>query len=454
MNYLNRYIGTTVFSILAIFSGFILRFGSLPTLNDEFNLSGLAKLSVFTIAIIFSSFLTEFYTHEKNTKREAFLNIVIWLVVSTFILSIGLYFMMPVVEFGRGWLILSIISFGVFQFLWFIGSDALFNITGFTQRVLIIGTGKLAKQIGEVISTTNHNNVVAGYLKCGEEFEPVSVPYQNIVGNIGSLSETIKKEKVDKIVISLSERRGAFPMIDLLNSKMRGIEVIDAPSFYERLTGKLLIENIRPSWFIFSDGFRMTNFIRIFKRLFDLVFSFIFLISVLPVCFIIALFIKIDSSGPVFLKQVRVGEKERNFVLYKFRTMNRDAENETGAVWTQKDDSRATRFGRFLRKTRLDEIPQLYNIFKGDMSLIGPRPERPEFVGKLKEVVPYYSERHFVKPGLTGWAQVKYHYGSSVGDALEKLKYDLYYIKHLSFFLELHIVFETIRVVVFSRGGR
>ncbi len=454
MNYLNRYIGTTVFSILALFSGFVLRFGSLPTLNDEFNLSGLAKLSIFTIAIILSSFLTGLFTFEKNTKREVFVNIVIWLIMSTFMLSVILYFLMPVVEFSRGWLLLSIASFGLFQFLWFIGSETLFNITGFTQRVLILGTGKLAKQMGEVISSTNHNNVVAGYVKCGEESEPVSVPYQNIVGNGDELSETIKKEKVDKIIISLSERRGAFPMIDLLSSKMRGIEVIDAPSFYEQVTGKLLIEDIKPSWFIFSDGFRITNFIRLYKRIFDLVLSITYLIVLLPLFPVIALFIKIGSSGPIFFKQVRVGEKERNFVLYKFRTMDHDVENETGPVWTQKDDSRATRFGRFLRKTRLDEIPQLYNIFKGDMSLIGPRPERPEFVEKLKEIVPYYSERHFVKPGLTGWAQVKYHYGSSVGDALEKLKYDLYYIKHLSFFLEFHIMFETIRVVLFSKGGR
>jgi lipopolysaccharide/colanic/teichoic acid biosynthesis glycosyltransferase len=184
------------------------------------------------------------------------------------------------------------------------------------------------------------------------------------------------------------------------------------------------------------------------------VLSATYLIVVLPLFPVIALFIKIDSPGSVLFKQVRIGEGERNFVLYKFRTMRQDAESKTGAVWTQEGDSRITRFGRFLRKTRLDEFPQLYNVLKGDMSFIGPRPERPEFIEKLKEIIPYYSERHFVKPGLTGWAQVKYQYGSSVKDAVEKLKYDLYYIKRLSFFLELQIIFETIRVVIFGQGGR
>jgi len=239
-----------------------------------------------------------------------------------------------------------------------------------------------------------------------------------------------------------------------MNCKLSGIDVLDAPSFYEEVMGKLFIEDTRPSWFIFSDGFRITALKRVYKRLFDVALSVIGLTIASPLMPVIALLIKVNSPGPVFFRQVRVGEREKNFMLYKFRTMCEDAENETGAVWAQQNDTRVTHIGNILRKTRFDEIPQLFNVMKGDMSLIGPRPERPEFVEKLKEIIPYYSERHFVKPGITGWAQVKYRYGASVEDAVEKLRYDLYYIKNLSFFLDMLIVLETVKVVLFGRGSR
>jgi sugar transferase (PEP-CTERM system associated) len=229
---------------------------------------------------------------------------------------------------------------------------------------------------------------------------------------------------------------------------------VDAPSFYEKMTGKLLLENITPSWFIFSDGFRITAHVRLVKRVSDVLFSLAGLILVLPFIPIIALAIRLDSPGPVFFRQIRVGEREKNFLLYKFRTMRQDAEKGSGAVWAQERDPRITRLGNFLRKSRIDEIPQLFNVLMGDMSLVGPRPERPEFIEKLKEVIPYYSERHFVKPGVTGWAQVRYPYGASIEDALEKLRYDLYYIKNLTISFDLMIILETVKVVLFRRGGR
>ena len=205
---------------------------------------------------------------------------------------------------------------------------------------------------------------------------------------------------------------------------------------------------------IFSDGFRITHLRRLFKGTFDLIFAVIGLGIVMPFIPVISLLIKIDSHGPVFFKQKRVGEREKEFVLYKFRTMRKDAESKTGAVWAQENDPRITRVGKFLRKSRIDEIPQLFNVLKGEMSFIGPRPERPEMIRKLEEVIPFYSERHTLKPGITGWAQVKHSYGASVEDALEKLRYDLFYIKHSSLFLDLLIVLETIKVVLFGRGGR
>jgi sugar transferase (PEP-CTERM system associated) len=229
---------------------------------------------------------------------------------------------------------------------------------------------------------------------------------------------------------------------------------MDAPSFYELVHGKLMLEHITPSWIIFSSGFRRPIYFNICKRYIDIVLSLAGLSLTLPFFPIIALAIKLDSPGPVFFRQIRVGNKEKMFNLYKFRSMRQDAEEKTGAIWAAKNDPRVTRLGSFFRKSRVDEIPQLYNVLRGDMSFVGPRPERPEFVEKLKQVIPYYSKRHFIKPGVTGWAQVRYPYGSSVEDAIEKLRYDLFYIKNLSPFLDTLIFFETIKVVLFGRGGQ
>jgi exopolysaccharide biosynthesis polyprenyl glycosylphosphotransferase len=218
--------------------------------------------------------------------------------------------------------------------------------------------------------------------------------------------------------------------------------------------GKLHIEEIKPSWFIFSDGFRLNATRKVSKRIFDNIFALLGLTVTSPLFPIIALLIKIDSRGPVLYRQIRLGEGEKEFSLYKFRTMKQDAETGTGAIWAKEKDSRVTRIGSILRKTRLDELPQFINVLKNDMSFIGPRPERPEFVKKLKQTIPYYTMRHFVKPGITGWAQVKYRYGASVEDSMEKLRYDLYYIKNLSLALDLLIIIDTIKVVFFGKGAR
>jgi sugar transferase (PEP-CTERM system associated) len=306
--------------------------------------------------------------------------------------------------------------------------------------------------MGEIIPFSGNNYVLSGYVNCSNE--PIHVPIGSILDTEGELYETVKRENADKIVVSLTERRGVLPLQEIMTCKLSGIEVIDAPSFYERMTGKLLLENITPSWFIFSDGFRITALVRFIKRVADVLFSAAGILLVLPFIPLIALAICLDSPGPILFRQVRVGEREKNFTLYKFRTMRQDAEKGTGAVWAKEKDPRVTRLGNFLRKSRIDEIPQLFNVLKGDMSLVGPRPERPEFIEKLKAVIPYYSERHFVKPGVTGWAQVRYPYGASVEDALEKLRYDLYYIKNLTLTFDLMIILETVKVVLFRRGGR
>lgn len=440
-----------ILAIVALLTAFIIRFREIPSTEELMKLGAL-KILLFVLVLVFVSFLVETYKyHRDSANREIAVRIVLSLVLSFFILS-TLYYSAPYFMYGRGVLGISLLVFGVLQFFFHAGYRVCVKLKGFAKRILILGTGPLAGRMGDLIPVTDGNYVLSGYVSCSNE--PAHVPAETILETRGKLYETVRREKADKIVVSLSERRGVFPLREIMNCKLSGIEVVDAPSFYEQMTGKLLLENITPSWFIFSEGFRITTLSRIFKRMVDVLCSAAGILLALPFLPLVVLAIKLDSTGPVFFRQVRVGERERNFVLYKFRTMREDAEKGTGAVWAQEKDPRVTRVGDFFRKSRIDELPQLFNVIRGDMSLVGPRPERPEFVENLKKVIPYYSERHFVKPGVTGWAQVRYPYGASVEDALEKLRYDLYYIKNLSLFLDTLIILETVKVVLFRRGGR
>lgn len=275
-----------------------------------------------------------------------------------------------------------------------------------------------------------------------------------IIGNSSLLHEIASQGKVDRIIVALEERRGNLPTEELLKCRMEGISIEEGIAFYEHLTGKLLIEKAYPSFFIFSNGFTKPTHHRVVKAAVDYFLSSIGLIISLPIMALIALAIKIDSSGPIFYRQKRVGKNGRVFTLLKFRSMKENAEQETGPVWAAENDDRMTRVGKIIRKMRLDEIPQMFNVLKGDMSFVGPRPERPHFFDHLKDNIPFYEKRHAAKPGITGWAQIQYPYGASQNDALEKLKYDLYYIKNRSFFFDLNIIFQTIKIVLFRRGAR
>jgi sugar transferase (PEP-CTERM system associated) len=246
---------------------------------------------------------------------------------------------------------------------------------------------------------------------------------------------------VDEVVVSLSDARGKLPMDKLLDMKLDGVTFDHLASVYEELTGKIAVENLRPSWLIFSAGFKKSRVVQSAKRLFDVGTALCAFAVVSPILATVALAVRLSSPGPILYSQKRVGLGGRIFVVHKFRSMRQDAEAATGAVWSVRNDPRITPVGRFLRRTRLDELPQLWNVLIGDMSLVGPRPERPEFVSQLTQQIPFYGQRHVVRPGLTGWAQVCYTYGSTVEDALEKLQYDLFYIKNLSIALDLFIVF-------------
>ncbi len=435
----------------AFYLGVYLRFGGLEEGLMKYQHIVIRSIS-FVLVPILCSFFIELYDQQKNRgRKEILLRCLIAGIFSLFVLS-SIYYAIPETKLWRGNLALSILIFTALQFIWHITYVSFLRLPAFAKRVLILGIGQNAERIGSMIGATNHNYVLAGYIDCPTE--ALAVPAYQIVGDRESICETVQKQRAQKIVISLSEKRGVLPFKEIMNCKLGGIDILEAPSFYEEVMGKLFIEDTMPSWFIFSDGFKITALKRLYKRFFDIIVSLLGVAIASPLMLIVGILIKVNSPGTVFFRQVRVGERERNFVLYKFRTMRENAEQETGAVWAQKNDSRVTGVGNILRKTRFDEIPQLFNVLNGDMSLIGPRPERPEFIEKLKEVIPYYSERHFVKPGITGWAQVNYRYGASVEDAIEKLRYDLYYIKNMSFFLDMLIVLETIKVVLFSRGSR
>jgi len=450
-----------VLAIAALFSAAVVRFGYTDVHKQLFDISTMYTAVIFVVVVLLSSHLMEVYDLGKNIKkREIIINIMFGAITSFSLLSV-LYYLSPGVMMGRGFLVISLCIFVLIQFcchaIYLVGKSN----HRFFQRVLVLGTGSLAAQIGEMISANNRRFELAGYASCSDcsreddtETASPAVPLDAILGSCDDLLEIALRAQAEVIVVALSERRGVFPLKDVLNCKLNSIQIMEAPSFYELVQGKLMLESITPAWFIFSNGFRRTTTFGIFKRAFDIVLSCIGLVISLPFFPLIALAIKLDSPGPVFFRQERVGNKEKPFVLYKFRTMGQDAEKGTGAVWAEKNDPRVTKLGRFLRGSRIDEIPQLINVLKGEMSFVGPRPERPEFVEKLKQVIHYYSKRHFIKPGLTGWAQVRYPYGSSVEDAVEKLRYDLYYIKNICPFLDTLIFFETIKVVLFGRGAR
>ncbi len=278
-------------------------------------------------------------------------------------------------------------------------------------------------------------------------------PRPVVVGDYSQIFSICQSADVDRIIVALEERRGKLPVDELVTCRLKGIRVDDSTSFTEELLGRLSVESLRPSSLIFSNGFRRSAISKKLKRWLDVISSALGLLLSLPLSLLVALAIKLDSPGPIFYRQERVGEDGKTFTLLKFRSMRKDSEGNV-PKWAGVNDDRVTRIGRFIRKSRFDEIPQMINVLKGDMSFIGPRPERPFFVEKLVKEIPYYSQRHVVKPGISGWAQIRYPYGASREDAQEKLKYDLYYIKHLSIFFDLSIIFETAKVVLLGKGSR
>jgi len=375
--------------------------------------------------------------------------------VASIVLAL-LYYIWPQLIVGRWVFFASLIVLIGFIVSWRILYSIIVRKGFLAEKAILIGDGKLAYDIlSEMKRQDDFSYDIRTVLTNGnrQTVEGLSDSVR-LINGFDHICELAEEERVENIIVALDEKRGVFPFKQLLQCKVKGINIIDGESFYERISGKLLVERINPSWLIFSDGFRKSGIIKISKRVVDLVASTVLLLIFGPIALLTALAIKLDSPGPVIFSQERVGEDGKVFKIYKFRSMRADSEKETGPVWATEDDPRITRVGRIIRKLRIDEVPQLWNVFKGDMSFVGPRPERLYFVEQLTRKIPYYNERHSVKPGITGWAQIKYPYGASEEDALQKLKYDLYYIKNMSLVMDLMVIFQTAKIVLLGRGAR
>jgi len=322
------------------------------------------------------------------------------------------------------------------------------------QRVLVFGTGTRAKLVGRTLQKSDpHVDLVGYYASPNEAIAEVSA--WGILSPNTSLTDIVMEQQVDEIVVALAERRGgSMPLRELLDCKLQGVRVVDMATHFEKTLGQIRLDSVSAGWLIFGDGFSQGWVRTVVKRLFDILFASILIILASPVMLLAALFILIESGGPILYLQERVGLNGRLFNVIKFRSMRTDAEKDGQPRWATANDSRVTRVGNIIRLLRIDELPQVFNVFSGDMSLVGPRPERQFFVDQLTAEIPYYAVRHSIKPGVTGWAQVRYKYGATIEDSQEKLQYDLYYVKNHSLFLDFVILFETVGVVLTGKGAR
>ncbi|MBK5207303.1 MAG: TIGR03013 family PEP-CTERM/XrtA system glycosyltransferase [Polaromonas sp.] len=322
------------------------------------------------------------------------------------------------------------------------------------QRVLVYGSGAPASRVGKSLKSSDPNVDLVGYYAAPNEATN-EVSDWALLSREKSLTDIVQEGRVDEIVVALTERRGgSMPLRELLDCKLQGVRVVDIATYFEINLGQIRLDAVSAGWLIFGDGFNQGLARTMTKRLFDIVCATLLILLALPVMLVTGILILIESGGPILYQQERVGLNGRLFNVVKFRSMRTDAEKDGKPRWASVTDDRVTRVGRLLRKARIDELPQLFNVLKGDMSLVGPRPERPYFVDKLTQEIPYYAVRQSVKPGVTGWAQVRYHYGASVKDSAEKLQYDLYYVKNHSLFLDLVVLFETVGVVLMFKGAQ
>jgi sugar transferase (PEP-CTERM system associated) len=452
----NRYVSTRGLTVFA--AELLLIFGSVALAAAVQHTPDLAanlwKILLVTLVCQLCLYYNDFYDLTVvHSSRELVVRLLQAAGAASIVLA-AVYFVAPALMIGNGIFVSALFVFLVAILGWRLAFNQVTGSLKLEERVLFVGTGETSRVVArQILDQHDFAYRVIGFIDDDASRIGERIVNPAIVGTPADIDRLIAQHQIDRIVVGLSDRRGKLPVEELLRAKMAGIVVEEATTTYERVTGKILIDDLRPSWLIFSDGFSVSRVTRVMKRTIDLTLALVLAVLSLPMMVAAALLVLIEDGRPILYRQERVGENGRTFTLSKFRSMRKDAEKGGKPIWAKDGDDRVTRTGRFIRKTRLDELPQLWNVLKGDMSFVGPRPERPFFVDQLTKEIPFYQQRHAVKPGLTGWAQVKYRYGSSLEDATEKLRYDLYYIKHLSVVFDLTIVFDTVKVVLFRKGA-
>jgi sugar transferase (PEP-CTERM system associated) len=442
-----------------IFGGLIiavyLRLGTMDAEEELIQKYGFFKAALATAFCLGAFYLYDLYDFVRmHDRRELVLRLIQALGLAWVALAIAFY-ALPRLMIGRGVTLIALPLALLLMVAWRISIHWFLGHPDYGERILIVGSGAAAIEIArETIERRDAGFRILGFVDNDPELLGKSLINPRVVGLTSELAAIVERENVDRIVVSMGERRGQFPSEQLLDLSLSGnVTIEEGASFYERLTGRVHLDMLRPSWLIFSGRGRQKRMSGIARAVLHRGVALVGALLSLPVAVLTALLIKLESPGPVLYKQERVGKNGRPFTIMKFRSMRVDAEKD-GPVWARSMDDRTTRVGRIIRKIRIDELPQFWNILKGEMSFVGPRPERPHFVSQLAQEIPFYEQRHLIAPGLTGWAQIKYPYGSSIEDARQKLQYDLYYIKNQSLMLDAAILFETIKTILFGRGAR
>lgn len=445
----------TIVLVSAVYLGAAFRFadGNYPFFDktEHFSMSALA----FALVMLFSMSALGMYQLSFREGLRSTLQRLMPACALAFGIMTLVFYLVPNLYFGRGILGFVFVIAGSGVLLTRLLFFKSWQFSRLDSRILFLGGGALAKECSDLATNNifHHKYVIVGFVPMhGEER---CVPSSAILPVGDSLMSVANKYDVDEIVVSVGNRRGgAFPIKELLQCKLNGIKVTDAATFFEREACQIRVDSLQPSWLVFGGGFDQ-SFLRTFcKRAFDLVVSVLIFVLALPLMLITALLIYFEDKGPIFYQQERVGNDGHTYMVLKFRSMRNDAEKPGNPQWAAANDPRTTRIGNVIRKLRIDELPQILNVIKGEMSFVGPRPERPYFVKKLCEEIPFYDVRHSIKPGITGMAQVRYQYGASVADAVQKLQYDLYYVKNNSLFLDVLILIETLQVVLLGKGAR
>jgi sugar transferase (PEP-CTERM system associated) len=442
--------------ILCVAAAAVIRL-DVPEVLRQFMAGGLAwRASLIATVLQVSLHFCDLYDlRTLGERRGVVIALVQALGAASLILAV-LYYLIPTLVISRG---VVVIASGLIVILiagWRIAFDWLSLRLEPAERLLIVGTNPAAVDLArELFDRRQELGVeLVGFVDTDPARVGTPMINPGVVGVVDEIPRIVRERRVDRVVVSLADARGKLSMEQLLHMKLNdGVRFDHLASVYEDYTGKIAVENLRPSWLIFSEGFRKGRALEAIKRLFDVLCAATGLLVTAPVQLVVAIAIKLTSEGPVLYSQRRVGKDGVHFTIYKFRTMRADAEAGTGAVWSTEGDPRVTSLGRHLRRIRLDELPQLWNVLTGDMSVVGPRPERPEFVTNLTHQIPFYGQRHAARPGVTGWAQVRYTYAASVEDSLQKLQYDLFYIKHMSVAFDLFIILETVKTVLMKRGS-